>query len=415
MKKDNILIIVFVTCFFSLYSQNNSVSLLSGYSNQSFYNLQNGEVKNEVNNNWDIAFETDIYSSTIRINDGFGVELYTYPNGDTSAWNMINLSTINILTSPMYNSDTSWQYGAFSVNQVSSSMDYGWGVYNVATHHIVGDSLFIIRTVDGNWKKLWLDKKVSGTYKFKYADLDGNNEVSATVPASDYSNKRFVYYSITEDLIIDREPELGAWDITFTKYNTPVQGIPYSVTGVLSNQGIKLADATNIPDPFLYTNYNAYTFSQEINTIGYDWKTFDMNSFQYTLDNNRCFFIKDYNQNIWRLIFTQFDGSSTGYIGFDTEILSSTFVGNIVDNNNSLHIYPNPVTNQDISIVYEAVNENVSLSIYDISGREVFYAKLQGDSFKNFSIPANHFERGVYLVSLNINNNILTDRLIIFE
>ena len=95
-----------------------------------------------------------------------------------------NNSVTNILTSPMYNSDTSWNYGAFGVNKSSNMMDYGWGSYNIVNHHIVGDSLFIIKTVDGNYKKLWMDRKASGTYYFKFADLDGSNEIISSVPAS---------------------------------------------------------------------------------------------------------------------------------------------------------------------------------------------------------------------------------------
>ena len=405
---------ILFSCLFNLLiAQNNQISLNPGYTHQSFYSMQNGEILNTTNNDWDIAFHTDAFSSTIRINDGQGVELYTYQDGDTSAWNMINSSTTNILTSPMYNSDTSWDYGAFGVNQASGMMDYGWGVYNIVTHHIVGDSLFIIKTVDGNWKKLWLDKKAGGTYEFKYADLDGANEISTSVPASNYSNKRFIYYSLSQDLIIDREPALSSWDITFTKYITPVQGTPYGVTGALSNQGIKIADATNISSPFTYVDYNAHTFSQEMNAIGYNWKTFDMSSFTYTLDNDRCFFIKDYNQNVWRIIFTQFEGSSTGNIEFNTQSLSSTSVSNIANTNNSLNIYPNPANSQDISIIYEAVENNVSLKISDISGRIVYSNILPGGGLKRYSIPSYYFDKGVYIVSLNINNNILTDRLII--
>ena len=32
-------------------------------------------------------------------------------------------------------------------------------VYNIQTHNIVGDSLFIIKTIDGNWKKIIHQKK----------------------------------------------------------------------------------------------------------------------------------------------------------------------------------------------------------------------------------------------------------------
>ena len=116
-------------------AQNNQISLSSGYSNQSFFSMQNGEVLNIPNNDWDIAFSTDAFSSTIRINDGKGVELYTYHLGDTSNWSTINNSTQNIVINPMYNSDLDWEFGAFGNNQ-TSGFDYGWGVYNMQTHHL---------------------------------------------------------------------------------------------------------------------------------------------------------------------------------------------------------------------------------------------------------------------------------------
>ena len=36
-------------------------------------------------------------------------------------------------------------YGAFDTNQ-TGGFDYGWGVYNLQTHHIIGDSLFLIKS-----------------------------------------------------------------------------------------------------------------------------------------------------------------------------------------------------------------------------------------------------------------------------
>ena len=144
MKKYILFILIYITSF-NIQSQNQSVSMNSGYANQIFYSMQNGEMLNIQNDNWDIAFSTDAFSSTIRINDGKGVQLYTYHLGDTSEWDMINTSTPNILYNPMYNSDITWETGAFDINTTSSGFDYGWGVYNLQTHHIVGDSIFVIQ------------------------------------------------------------------------------------------------------------------------------------------------------------------------------------------------------------------------------------------------------------------------------
>ena len=306
---------IFYMCIllsYQLSAQNVSISMNSGYTNQIFYSMSGGEISNITNEDWDIAFSTDAFSSTIRINDGKGVELYTYHLGDTSAWSGINSSTINTLTEPMYNSDIEWGVGAFDIN-ITGGFDYGWGVYNMASHHIVGDSLFIIKTIDGNYKKLWMESKASGEYFFKYADLDGGNLVNQSVAASNYISKNFIYFSLNQNSIIDREPNSNSWDITFLKYITdyPFQGttMPYGVTGVFHNNNVEVAQVDGISSPSTYTDYSSHTFNSDINTIGFDWKTYQGT---YIINDNRCYFVRDLNGDIWRLVFTNFDGTSSG-------------------------------------------------------------------------------------------------------
>ena len=407
MKKNYTIFVFIFTIVFNLQSQNQNISMNSGYTNQSFYSMQNGEVLNVANDNWDIAFSTDAFSSTIRINDGKGAQLYTYHLGDTSDWDIINMSTPNILYNPMYNSDITWEIGAFDIN-TTSGFDYGWGVYNLVTHHIVGDSIFLIQTINGNWKKLWIKSKQSGEYFFKYANLDGTGLVNASIQASNYSDKRFIYYSLDQDLVTDREPSLSEWDITFTKYITPVQGMPYPVTGVLSNVGIQTAKAINITDPFNYTDFSSHPFLDDINSIGYDWKTYQGS---YIVDNNRCYFIKDYTNNIWRIIFTDFEGTISGNIEFNTEFIGSmNSLNNEIDNN--LKIYPNPASS-NVNIIYET-NRDVKFKIHDIRGREVFEMLLQSHDLSSINIPLYNFNKGIYTVSIIDNDKIIyTEKLII--
>ena len=397
-----------------LIGQNNQVSLSPGYANQSFYSMQNGEIINISNEDWDIAFSTDAFSATIRINDGKGVELYTYPLGDTSSWTTINNSSINILTNPMYNSDTKWSSGAFDTNQVGG-FDYGWGIYNLQNHHIVGDSLFIIKTVNGTWKKLWMERKSSGAYIFKYANLDGTNEISDNILASNYDNKLFIYYSLDNNILLDREPPLSNWDITFTKYITEVQSTPYSVTGVLSNEGIEVAQADGLQNPLSYTNYSSHVFQTDINTIGYDWKTFQGS---YILDPERCFFIRDYDQNIWRLFFTNFDGMSTGNIEFNTELITSTNISE-TEKQSTLTVYPNPVSSgQEITLIHELLSSNKSeanIVLHDISGREVYKSSiLTRNGLNAHKIATEKINKGIYIISLNIDGWEKTERIVIY-
>lgn len=415
MKTHTILLLTIFTSTI-LLAQNNQVSLNPGYTKQSFYSMQNGEVVNISNNDWDIAFSTNNFSSTIRTNDGKGVELYTYHLSDTSGWNNIDNNYINNLPPLMFNSDTSWSYGAFDINQVGG-LDYGWGVYNMQTHHVIGDSLFIIKTINSNWKKLWIESKISGEYQIKYANLDGSNIVDINIPAANYSDKNFIYYSLDNGLILDREPNKDAWDITFTKYMTlypTSQGtfMPYSVTGVFQNNDVTVAQADNINSPLTYNNYNLHTFSSIINTIGFDWKIFQGT---YLIMDDLCYFIRDQENNIWRLTFTAFDGTSTGNIEFNTELIASTEIQDL-EAINTFKIYPNPASNgQAIQLIYElqhSTNQGI-VKLYDISGREVYSSNLNNRGLRSHSIATNAFSKGLYTISINIDGIIKTDRIVI--
>ena len=66
---------------------------------------------------------------------------YTFNSSNISNWQ------------PIHNSDTNWFIGAFDKNS-TSMFDMGWGIYNMVTHFVTGDSLYAIKTVNGNWKKL---------------------------------------------------------------------------------------------------------------------------------------------------------------------------------------------------------------------------------------------------------------------
>jgi hypothetical protein len=396
-----------------LLAQNTLISMQSDYQNQIFYSMSNGEVLNIPNDNWDIAFSTEVMSSTIRINGGKGVELFTYPLGDTSSWNNINTSTPNILTNVMHNSDTSWQMGAFDKNTLGG-FDYGWGVYNVQTHHVVGDSLFLIRTVNGNWKKLWIERKVAGEYIFKYANLDGSNTLVQSIIGPSYPNKRFIYFSLDQNQILDREPNLLEWDVTFTKYITdyPFQGsfVPYSVTGVLINDGVEIAKALNIQDPSVYTDYASHNFENQINSIGFDWKNYQGSS--YIIDNTRCYFIKDLSNNIWRLFFTSFDGSSTGNIEFNSELISSPSSTYSKPSNNQMIIYPNP-TNGNSTLLLDLNTEINNISVYDMYGESVYQKSIKTNSFSQIDIPSSKFKSGIYIITINNNTQVIKEQKLI--
>lgn len=287
-----------------------SVSMDANYAQDIYYSLTDGVVKTADRLEWDIAFYTNPMTSTIMTNDGAGIKLYVYPNGDKNDWD--NVDTTNMeWPAAMYNNyaDTSWQNGAFDQNALGHP-DYGWGYYDMNTHGVYGDSIHLIQLQDGTFKKLFIEQRdaMTNTFHIKYADIDGSNEQNAEIACGDYLDKNMIHFSFATNSIVDHEPNADSWDFMFTKYFD--QSIPYNVTGVLTNNGIKVAKADST-----VTDYIALDYSGVISSIGYDWKSFNMGTFQYEVDQNKVFFIKN-NNNYYRLVFTTFEGSSTGNIEF---------------------------------------------------------------------------------------------------
>ena len=407
--KYTLTIITIILFYVSPQAQTVQISMGNNYANQVFYSMQNGEIKNISNDNWDLAFTTDQYASTIRTNDGKGVELYTYHLGDTSDWQNINVSITNNLSSGMYNSEISWYDGAFENNSLGHP-DYGWGVYNMINHNVTGDSLYIIKTINGNWKKIWIQElTTAGEYIFKLANLDGSNEITQSILKTNYTDKNFIYFSIDQNTIIDREPISSEWDITFTKYISPVQATPYPVTGVLINSSTEVAKATGVTDPLTYFDYSNHNFNNEINSIGYDWKSYQGS---FVVDANRCYFIKDKNENIWRLVFNSFDGMSTGNIEFNTELIFNTSSVNI-NKTNSLNVFPNPTT-QNTNLIFD-FEEECLINIYDISGVKVYSKQLNSEGLELINLPTEKFDAGLYFLVVYKENRVLAKEKLIVQ
>ena len=407
--KYTLTIITLILFYISPQAQTVQISMGNNYANQVFYSMKNGEIKNISNDNWDLAFTTDQYASTIRTNDGKGVELYTYHLGDTSDWQNINVSIMNNLSSSMYNSEISWHDGAFENNSLGHP-DYGWGVYNMINHNVTGDSLYIIKTINGNWKKIWIQElTTAGEYIFKFANLDGSNEITQSILKTNYTDKNFIYFSIDQNTIIDREPISSEWDITFTKYISPVQAMPYPVTGVLTNNNTEVAKATGVTDPLTYFNYSNHNFNNEINSIGYDWKSYQGS---FVVDANRCYFIKDKNENIWRLVFNSFDGMSTGNVEFNTELIFNTSSENI-NKAGSLNVFPNPTT-QNTNLIFD-FEEECLINIYDISGVQVYSNQLNSIGLELINLPTGNFDAGLYFLVVYKENRVLAKEKLIVQ
>ena len=390
-------------------SAQETISMGSGYSNENYYSLSSGDEISVVRDNWDIAFASDglgSSSSTIRINGSIGTELYLFSN-DTADWG--SLDTTGFQWSQLINSETDWSTGAFQNQTPASGFDLGWGTYNSITHIVSGDRIFLLKLANGAYKKLIIDQLTGGEFTFHYADLDGSNLVETSVSKSNYAGKNFGYYSLQNNVSLDREPLANSWDLLFTKYVVDLGGgYLYGVTGVLANAGIQVAQANSVNN-VLTESWQGHSFDDNIGTIGWDWKSFNMTTFAYEIEDSLVYFIEDEIGNIHKVVFTGFGGSSTGDFMFTKELVNA--VGLTEFKNEILNVYPNPASGI-INVIFSSNDNEVALSIVDLSGRTVASRELNVNAgMAQESIDISHLNSGVYLLTLRTSKGIETQKI----
>ena len=422
MKKNilNTLFISFILVGFSGYASTNqsngtpdSVIMGQGYANDVYYSFENGIVSAVPRANWDIGIHTSVWSATIITNGGAGVNLYTYPKSDTTGWTTVDTS--GLATWPvMYDSEESWEDGAFTRN-AAGHPDYGWGKYNPVNHDVVGDSIYILKTIDNIYKKIWIQRKVSvlNTYYIRQANLDGSDDHVVVLDVNPYRNTNFIYYSFGGDNFVEREPDTASWDILFTKY----QGLQpnssmYGVVGVMNNFNVYSNEFNAIAPDF--TDYASEPFDSAKTAIGWEWKTFDMGTMGWSVADSTAFFVYTRKGDVYKLVFTFFEGTSTGRIYFTTEPMSS----GINDPDISpaeLLAYPNPATER-VSVDFgRLITGNISVAVLDLTGRQVYNRTFSGtDRTISVDITETGLQKGLHLMKITTGEGTFTSKFMVY-
>jgi len=375
----------------------------AGYANDVYYSLENGTVTTVQRDNWDIAFIAQVMSVSVLANNGSGVELYTYPTGDINEW--ANIDTTGMDWTPMYNSLETFDLGAFNANTVpGDDFDYGWGTYNMGTHMITGDSLFVIKTVAGSYKKIAIIQKdpMANTWHFKYANLDGSDEVIDTLEANNYIDKYFIHYSIDSTKWQVREPAMADWDLLFTKY---IDFVPtaYSVTGVLINDHHVVAQEVRESgmDQSTHNSYEESAFGDTISEIGYDWKKLN-ESFSYDIIDTVVYYLKTYaegDSTYYKLYFTDFTGMSEGKYTFMQEEIWILSAEDPEAPGLQLQVYPNPASDH-IQVVFDLYGRT-DIEIIDMTGRLIHATAYEARGFTSLSLDLEELNPGVFFVKVS--------------
>jgi hypothetical protein len=215
----------------------------------------------------------------------------------------------------MYNSMASWEEGAFGANALGHP-DYGWGVYNMITHTLIGDSIFVIKLQDESYKRLWIESRnAASVYTFRYADLDGSNEQEVDIDMSLYGpeqgDKQFVYYNLRGDSLVDEQPPASDWDLLLTKFSHTELG-GYPVTGFQSNDGVTVsvfnaADSATAADATLA---DTTEWTDSISAIGDSWSKLE--GFSIIALDTIAYFVKNDSGDIYKMQATFFESGYSG-------------------------------------------------------------------------------------------------------
>jgi len=431
---------------------NDSVAMGVGYANDVFYNLQDGSTKLQQGNDWHIAlqmtlFGTPSFNAAIRANHArTGMEVYVINNTAPNTFSSVGAADTVGKTSPsmsLSNNDTSWGTGAFYQNRnISDPFSYGWGEYaGSPTHAVNGYTTYLIKLANGSCYKFWMKKYTSWVqnqgdtigYVFEIAHLDGTADRVVTIRRQsanfDFTNSLMAYYNIDSDRIENREPRITKWDMLFTQYRDSVAMGPgpqvlYTVTGVLTNQGVQMINA-HVVNPST-TGFKTFAYQPAINTIGYNWKTYvnpGPNGY-YQLDTTANYFIKVPSTlggaDFYQLQFTRFDGGGSagqGKIVFAKRKLGTT-VGVTTINTNSINkwfVVPNPATNEaSVMIDAQTATPFAQMMVMDMAGHVVFNAPVSVKQGMNaFSLDLKSWSAGMYLVKISGGDINVSTRLVV--
>ncbi|WP_417612005.1 T9SS type A sorting domain-containing protein [Owenweeksia hongkongensis] len=293
------------------------------------------------------------------------------------SWNSLN------------NSYETWLQGAFDANRdPNDATDFGWGNYDMSTHIIGGDSIYIIKTMAGDFKAISIDQISGGVYTITYSNLDFSNKVTKTLDRSSYSTKNYFFYSLDNEVEKDLEPATADWDIVFTKFLTFFPGFgAYPVAGVLHNDGVKVSEVEFMTNgSFSVTDTVAFPLSENISTIGYEWK----DAFAGIVYDTLGYVVKDQMGNINDLQFTGYGGSATGKMVFEVNgVADSVILGSGNDAQvyysleNMAEVKTNTDHDWDIALYAQSSFSNIPVRINDSRGVELYVYPSSDITFWN--------------------------------
>ncbi len=409
MKKILLTSFAIATTLCTIAQETIDVSMGAGYTSEVYYKLDTQTAITFQADSWDVAFlRNDDFNLSVRVNDGIDIKVFEV--ADTAEqYGSVDVSNQNDWVE-LVNGNTNWEDGAF----MQGSATFGFGEYNPATNHVEGTIVFVLQYDDGSYRKMIIEDYF-GAYTFKYATWDGStwsSDTTATVANTSNPDNRYNYYSLQNNQELIAEPSEDNWDFVFRKYTSFINppGQNYVVSGALHNPNVTVAQnqETSDADP------NGLDYLEEINTIGYDWKSF---TGTWNIDSDQKYYVKYENNTVYRMYFTDFGGSASGDLSFVLQDVTDLLGFESISENLSFGMYPNPSLDGDITIVFE--NKSIiaatnTIRIYAVNGAQVYKTTtLNNNGFFTQQLDLSFLDSGMYVLQFESGDTTISKKLIL--
>jgi len=274
-----------------------TVNMSSDYKHQVWYSLdQNKVTSSNEKLSWDLAFESNTIEEHIFLNSSKAMR-------------------VSLIEKPFEEvNDTSGFGSNFRVDVSSGNRDStaigNWHLNKTKTYIVFAGYNLRGRAIA--YYKLQILASSATEYQIRYQKLYGGEEKTVMISKDKNANLTMFSFETGKTLLI--EPSTIDYDLCFTQY-THVFTNPlmyYQVTGVLAtNRHTRIAE---IPDAdfeqVALSDSLSFPFKTDADAIGYDWKTFDLNTNIFTINPRKIYLIQDSKGFYYKLHFTDFYNAS---------------------------------------------------------------------------------------------------------
>lgn len=394
-----------------------SVNTAVGNTDMVFYSLNGGQKTSTSNTDWHLAISVrpslfpsnTLQGTTLRINEQLGVNVYQIPNFTADSFNVVVDTTGYHSWNHLHDSDTALDMGALNNGLNIAVYNYGWGVYTGPPNHdVAGKKIYLFEMPNGVLKKFWIEQLDRDTaWDLKYADLDNSNLQSIHIGKAAHANKNFVYLNMLDNQVHDKEPLSVDWDLQFLKYAAQdvTPGSVYSVVGVWTNKGETVAEVNGV-DAAIVDNAGVNPFSANMNAIGWDWKTYDVQNHVYEMRDSLAYFIETNSGVFYKIVFTAYGGSATGVINFYKQEFITGI--NKTVNEITLEVFPNP-TSSVLNIV-TGLQTETEYKVFSLEGKLV--REKKGTS-PIMQFNTSEMQSGIYFLTVTSGNTVARKRFVI--